>query len=153
MAGYFYRRIVTGEQMRAGKEGSGNFDASFNDADMDATALERREEKVRAQFWDKLKRVAGRLPFVDDLVAAYYCSMDVDTPLKVRATLLGALAYFILPIDIVPDFIFGIGYGDDAAVLAAAISLVSAHIRPIHRLAAAKALGKDLRQDDTTGTA
>jgi uncharacterized membrane protein YkvA (DUF1232 family) len=139
--------------MRAGKDGTGNFDASFNDTEGDASSLERREKKVRAEFWDKLKSVAGRLPFVDDLVAAYYCSMDVDTPLKVRATLLGALAYFILPIDIVPDFIAGVGYGDDAAVLAAAISLVSAHIRPIHRLAAAKALGKDLPEDDTTGAA
>lgn len=144
--------------MRAGRDGSGDFDASFSDASFtdkegDVSSLERREQKVRAEFWDKLKRVAGRLPFVDDLVAAYYCSMDADTPLKVRATLLGALAYFILPIDIVPDFIAGIGYGDDAAVLAAAISLVSAHIRPIHRLAAAKVLGKDLPEDDTTGTA
>lgn len=144
--------------MRFGRDGTGDFDASFSDASFndtegDVSSLERREQKVRAEFWDKLKRVAGRLPFVDDLVAAYYCSMDVDTPLKVRATLLGALAYFILPIDIVPDFIAGVGYGDDAAVLAAAISLVSAHIRPTHRLAAAKALGKDLPGDDTTGAA
>ncbi len=139
--------------MRAGRDGTGDFDASFSDAEGDVSSLERREQKVRAEFWDKLKRVAGRLPFVDDLVAAYYCSMDVDTPLKVRATLLGALAYFILPIDIVPDFIAGVGYGDDAAVLAAAISLVSAHIRPTHRLAAAKALGKDLPGDDTTDAA
>ena len=75
--------------MRAGKDGTGNFDASFNHTEGDASSLERREKKVRAEFWDKLKSVAGRLPFVDDLVAAYYCSMDVDTPLKVRATLLG----------------------------------------------------------------
>ncbi len=139
--------------MRAGKNDAGNFDASFNDAEMDESALERRERKVRAEFWDKLKRVAGKLPFVDDLVAAYYCAMDTDTPLKVRATLLGALAYFILPIDIVPDFIAGIGFGDDAAVLAAAISLVSTHITPTHRVAAAKALGKDVTGEDTTGTA
>lgn len=139
--------------MSAGKDGTGNFGASFNDAPRDDSALERREKKVRSEFWDKLKRVAGRLPFVDDLVAAYYCSMDANTPLKVRATLLGALAYFILPIDIVPDFIAGIGYGDDAAVLAAAISLVSAHIKPVHRIAAAKALGKDVPEDDTTTTA
>ncbi len=139
--------------MRSGKDGTGNYDASFNDADMDESALERRERKVRAEFWNKLKRVAGKLPFVDDLVAAYYCAMDTDTPLKVRATLLGALAYFILPFDIVPDFIAGIGYGDDAAVLAAAISLVSAHIKPTHRVAAAKALGKDMTGEDPTGTA
>lgn len=139
--------------MRAGKDGTGDFDASFEDAKFEESVLERHEKKVRAEFWDKLKSVAGRLPFVDDLVAAYYCSMDANTPLKVRATLLGALAYFILPIDIVPDFIAGVGYGDDAAVLAAAISLVSAHITQTHRLAAAKVLGKDLPEDDKTGVA
>jgi uncharacterized membrane protein YkvA (DUF1232 family) len=139
--------------MRAGKNGTGNFDASFDDADMDESSLELREKKVRAEFWDKLKSVAGKLPFVDDLVAAYYCAMDTDTPLKVRATLLGALGYFILPFDIVPDFIVGIGYGDDAAVLAAAISMVAAYIKPAHRMAAAKALDKDFTGEDTTGTA
>lgn len=139
--------------MRAGKDDAGNYDASFDAVEGDHSALVRREQKVRAQFWDKLKRVAGRLPFVDDLVAAYYCSMDTDTPLKVRATLLGALAYFILPFDMVPDIIAGIGFGDDAAVLAAAISLVSAHIKPTHRIAAAKALGKDSPEDDTTPAA
>ena len=139
--------------MNSGKTPAGSFGDPLNDAGdagVDETALVKREEKVRAQFWDKLKRVAGKLPFVDDLVAAYYCSMDLQTPLKVRATLLGALAYFILPFDLVPDFIAGIGFGDDAAVLAAAISLVSAHIKPEHRDAAAKALGKDMPEDDGT---
>ncbi|MHA1164290.1 MAG: YkvA family protein [Alphaproteobacteria bacterium] len=139
--------------MSFGKDQTGGFgdtlnDDSLNDASVDERALVVREQKVRAQFWDKLKRVAGKIPFVDDLVAAYYCSMDVQTPLKVRATLLGALAYFILPIDLVPDFIAGVGFGDDAAVLAAAISLVSAHIKPKHRADAARALDKPPPEDN-----
>lgn len=127
---------------------TGEFGAHRDDGGRDLIRITRREEKVRNEFWGKLKRVAGRLPFVDDLVASYYCAMDTRTPLKVRATLLGALAYFILPIDLVPDFIAGLGYGDDAAVLATAIALVSSHIRPAHRAAAAKALGKDAPEDD-----
>mgnify|MGYP000284795672 CR=1 FL=1 len=130
------------------RDNGGEFDASFEGEIRDDSRLARREEKVRSEFWDKLKRVAGRLPFVDDLVASYYCAMDAATPLKVRATLLGALAYFILPIDLIPDFIVGLGYGDDAAILAAALALVSNHIKPVHRIAAARALGKDLPEDD-----
>ena len=130
------------------RDETGGFEASFDGEAPDNTRLARREQKVRNEFWDKLKRVAGRLPFVDDLTASYYCAMDTATPLKVRATLLGALAYFILPIDLVPDFIAGLGFGDDAAVLAAALALVSNHIKPVHRIAAAKALGKELPADE-----
>lgn len=128
--------------MAARDNGTESFDASFSADPMDEAAMERREQKVRRDFWGKFRRVAAHIPFADDLVAAYYCAMDVNTPLKVRGTLLGALAYFILPIDVVPDFIAGFGFTDDAAVLAAAISMVSRHISPLHRAAAARALGK-----------
>lgn len=110
-----------------------------------------REEKVRAEFWGKLKRFAGRVPFVEDAIAAYYCALDPETPLRVRGTLLGALAYFILPIDIVPDFILGVGFTDDAAVIAMAIRLVSQHIKPVHRVAASRALGKGAHHDMEVG--
>ncbi len=106
--------------------------------------LDSQERTVRTQFWDKLRRFAGRIPFVDDLVAAYYCALDTETPLRVRGMLFGALAYFIMPFDAVPDVIAGLGLTDDAAVLAAVVSLVSGHIQPRHRAAAAKALGKEL---------
>ena len=114
-------------------------------------AVATREEKVRARFWDKFRRVAGKIPFTDDLVAAYYCALDTETPLRVRGMLLGALAYFILPTDAVPDIIAGVGFTDDAAVLAAVVSLVSQHIKPRHRVAAARALDKDI--PDETGAA
>src|SRR4029078_9786646 len=103
-----------------------------------------RERKVRRDFWSKLKRCAGMVPFVEDLVAAYYCALDPATPTRVRGMLLAALAYFILPLDIVPDLIVGLGFADDAALLPAVVGLVSAHITPIHRAAAARALDKEL---------
>ena len=93
----------------------------------------RAERKVRAEFLPKLKRVLGRVPFAEDLLAAYYAVLDRRTPLAVRATLAGALAYFILPFDIVPDFIVGLGYTDDAAVLFAALRGVAGAIEPRHR--------------------
>jgi uncharacterized membrane protein YkvA (DUF1232 family) len=64
----------------------------------------------------------------------------------VKAALLGALAYFVLPIDLIPDILPVLGYADDAAVLAAALRLVASHIRPEHREAARQALARGLDQ-------
>lgn len=107
-------------------------------------AFAEREQRVRRDFWAKLKRFAARVPFVDDIVAAYYCALDPSTPLRVRGMLLAALAYFILPTDMIPDFIGGLGFADDIALLTAVTGLVSAHITPVHRAAAARALDKEL---------
>jgi uncharacterized membrane protein YkvA (DUF1232 family) len=93
-------------------------------------------------FWRKLRRVAASIPFAEDLLAAYYCAFDRDTPLPVKATLVGALAYFVLPVDAIPDVLPVIGFTDDAAVLAIAINLVAGHILPVHREAARDALAK-----------
>ena len=92
--------------------------------------IERNEERVRAGFWAKMTRVAASIPFAADLLSAYYCTRDPKTPLKVRAVLLAALAYFVVPTDMIPDFLAGLGFTDDAAVLMAAIGLISAHLKP-----------------------
>ena len=102
------------------------------------------EQRVRRDFWAKLKRFAGNLPFVEDAVAAYFCALDPATPMRVRGMLLATLAYFILPVDIVPDIILGLGFVDDAALLTAVIGMVATNITPTHRAAAARALGKEL---------
>ena len=73
-----------------------------------------------AKFWRKLRGVVARIPFAEDLLAAYYCAFDRATPLHVKATLVGAIAYFVLPVDAIPDVLPVIGFTDDAAVLAAA---------------------------------
>ena len=97
-------------------------------------------ERVEKSFWRKLARVAGRIPFAEDLVAAYYCAVDSTTPTRVRGILLAALAYFVLPADVIPDFITGLGFTDDATVLATTLGIVSSYIKPTHRAAARKAL-------------
>jgi uncharacterized membrane protein YkvA (DUF1232 family) len=101
-----------------------------------ADRLARDQESVRKRFWGKFKRVAARLPFAEDLLSAYYCAFDLRTPRHVQAALLGAIAYFILPFDFIPDMLPVLGFTDDAAVLATAIRLVSAHITSEHRDAA-----------------
>ncbi len=100
------------------------------------------DDALKRNFWRKLKRVAARIPFAEELLAAYYCAFDKDTPLAVKATLVAAIAYFILPVDAIPDVLPVIGFTDDAAVLATAIKLVANNIRPAHREAAHNALVK-----------
>src|SRR3954451_11135714 len=105
-----------------------------------AERLAQDREGVRRRFWSKLKRVAAHLPFAEDLLAAYYCAFDKETPRHVQAALLGAIAYFILPFDFVPDMLPVLGFSDDAAVLATALRMVVSHITPEHRDAARAAL-------------
>lgn len=107
---------------------------------VDADETGRREKRVRLEFWRTAKRAARYVPFMDELVAAYYCALDPKTPFRVRGTLLAALAYFVLPLDFIPDFLLGFGFTDDVAVLTAAITAIRTHIKPVHRTAARKAL-------------
>ena len=102
------------------------------------------EERVRQGFWPKAKRVAARLPFAEDLLAAYYCAFDRATPLQVKAALVGALAYFVLPADAMPDILPALGYTDDALVLVTALRMVSSHMRDAHHEAARQALARNL---------
>jgi uncharacterized membrane protein YkvA (DUF1232 family) len=94
------------------------------------------DDGFRRRFWRKARRVAASVPFSEELLAAYYCAFDRETPLPVKASLVGALAYFVLPADAIPDMLPVLGFTDDAAVLAATIKLVASHIRPEHRDAA-----------------
>ena len=85
------------------------------------------------RFWQKVRRVIARVPFAEDLLAAYFCALDRDTPTYVRGVLLGAIAYFVLPADMIPDVLAPLGFTDDASVIAAAITAVGSHLQPRHR--------------------
>lgn len=100
----------------------------------------RREQRVREKFWKTAKKAARRVPFMDEVVAAYFCALDPKTPHRVRGILLAALAYFVLPLDFIPDFVLGIGFGDDIAVLMTALRAVRSNITDAHRDAARRAL-------------
>lgn len=97
------------------------------------------------RLWRKLVRVAARIGFADQLVAAWYCARDPATPMHVRAVLLGALGYFLLPADMVPDIIAGIGFTDDASVIAAVLTTFARNITEGHREAARRRLDELLR--------
>ncbi|MDP2619777.1 MAG: YkvA family protein [Hyphomicrobiales bacterium] len=106
----------------------------------------RNEARVKRDFWSKVKRYLGRIPFAEDLLAAYYCATDGETPIRAKGLLFAALAYFILPTDFIPDFLAGLGFSDDATVLMMAVAMIRSHMKPEHRHAARKALD-DLEKD------
>ena len=122
---------------------SEGFSASFSREEMEAIRKSLRDEaKFGADFMARLKRVAKRIPFAEDLLAAWFCARDPATPRRVRMTLLAALGYFVLPIDALPDIMPLLGFTDDAAVIAAAIAAVAGSITIEHRERARKAMAE-----------
>ena len=97
------------------------------------------------RLWRKLVRVLARIGFADSLLSAWYCAVDAKTPTRVRGVLLGAIGYFVLPADAIPDIMAGIGFTDDASVLMAVIATVAQHITPEHRERARERLDDLLR--------
>jgi len=93
----------------------------------------RDEARFGSEFIGRLKRVAKRIPFAEDLLAAWVCTRDPSTPRRVKLTLLAAIGYFVLPLDAVPDVMPLLGFTDDAAVIAAALAAVTGSITPQHR--------------------
>ena len=113
----------------------------------------RDKARVEKGFWTKVRRTLGRVPFLEEAVAAYYCAIDSETPIQVKAVLMGALAYFVLPADMIPDIIAWLGFIDDAAVLTMAIRSVEPHIKERHRRQARETIaGNATESPGATGT-
>jgi uncharacterized membrane protein YkvA (DUF1232 family) len=112
----------------------------------DFATLARRvaddESELRRKFWRKLKREVASVPFLEDVLTAHYCAFDRNTPIHVKAMLVGAIVYFVAPDDLIPDYLPIIGFADDAAVLGMAIKLMSSHIKPEHREAARRTVAR-----------
>jgi uncharacterized membrane protein YkvA (DUF1232 family) len=105
-------------------------------------ALTGRDAEVKAKFFPKLTRVLAHVPYAEEFVAAYYCAFDRATPLKAKGILVGALAYFILPFDAIPDVLLGLGLTDDLAAIVAALSVVRAHVTAEHRARARETVAR-----------
>ena len=105
------------------------------------------EQRVARGFWPKMQRVAALVPFASEALAVWYCARDEETPVAAKGMMLAALAYFVMPVDAIPDFIAGIGYTDDAAVFMAMLALVGKNLKPRHR-AQARAAVERLREPD-----
>ena len=98
------------------------------------------ETRVAHGFWPKIRRTDARIPFAGEALSVWFAARDPETPATAKGLMLGALAYFVMPIDAIPDVFAGIGFTDDAAVITALIALLGANIKGRHRDAAAEAL-------------
>src|SRR5262245_684326 len=105
-------------------------------AAMNDERFKRDEATVLREFWGKFQTFAESLQLAEDLLTSDYCASDRATPSHVRFALIGALAYFISPLDILPDLLPLLGLTDDAAVLAGVVRVVWGNIKPEHRDAA-----------------
>ncbi|WP_339635461.1 YkvA family protein [uncultured Sneathiella sp.] len=117
-----------------------------NDEDIsafDETKLQSDKRLVMRDFAQKLRKNIGRIPFSEDVTASFYCAVDGKSPAFVKAVLFGALAYFIMPADVIPDFLAGVGFTDDASVLMAAMATVQKYINDEHREKARTFLEKE----------
>lgn len=84
-------------------------------------------------FLNETRRFIGYVPFTKDAVAMYFCMIDSRTPFYAKGVIAAALAYFLSPVDAIPDVIAGIGFTDDASAIATALATVNAHITDEHR--------------------
>jgi len=100
------------------------------------------EARVRSGFRDKMIRFAAKIPFAGDVAALYLASRDPATPLRTKALMLAGLSYFVIPTDAIPDIFLGVGFTDDAAVIAALVALAGSAIKPRHRQMARAWLAK-----------
>ena len=123
------------------KQTSDPFDIPIIPLPVIAITQARHARIVREGFWKKMLKTAGRVPFAEDLAAAYFCVIDPKTPSRVRGVLLVALAWFVLPATVMPEFLIIAGLTDDAAVLALTIGMVRKHIKEHHYVRARAALG------------
>lgn len=118
----------------------------------DPAKLRRDEARVDRGFWRKLRRHGRRVPFLKDAVAAWYCARDPATPIQVKAVLMGALAYFVMPVDMLPDIVLWLGFTDDATVLLAAYQAISSHVKDRHRDQARAAIDRLAPEEDASET-
>ena len=81
-------------------------------------------------FWEKVKNVAktAGIKIIYEALKLFITQFGDKVPAWARAVIWGALGYFILPLDLIPDVMPGVGFVDDGGVLAAAMGLISKYI-------------------------
>ena len=82
------------------------------------------------KLWEKVKRFAAAAgkEAIEKVLWLYFALQKPETPKWAKTVIVGALSYFILPFDSVPDLLPAVGYTDDVGMLVAALATVSAYI-------------------------
>ncbi len=105
-------------------------------------AIDVNKEYSDSSFWSKVKqfaKAAGK-EVIEKALWLYYAAKGPQTPAWAKAIIYGALAYFIMPLDAIPDTIPVVGFTDDLGALAAAVASVSMYIDEDVKKEAAKKL-------------
>ena len=114
---------------------------AYNESAHLPAVIARHARIVERGFWPKLLKLAGRIPFAEDLAAAYFCVLDPTTPGRVKGVLLAALAWFVLPASLMPEFLIVLGFTDEIAIMAIVVRMVRKHLKERHYVRARAALG------------
>lgn len=96
------------------------------------------QARVEGNFWPKFKRVCARVPGAADILALYYYMASGMAPVKHKLAIVATLAYFIMPIDAIPDFLGPLGYTDDVAAAMGLIAFIGSGIMAPYRRHARK---------------
>lgn len=105
------------------------------------------EERVEKGFLPKIRKMATKIPFAADALSVWWAARDPETPVAAKGMMLAALAYFVMPVDAIPDILPAIGFTDDAAVFAALVAILGKTLKPRHK-EAAQAFLQRLSHDD-----
>lgn len=90
----------------------------------------KKIEYSESNFWDKVKnfsKSAGK-EVIGKALQLYYVLQEDNVPLKIKTTIYGALAYFISPIDVIPDVVPIFGFADDLGIIVASLAAVSLYV-------------------------
>lgn len=111
------------------------------------------QRRVEEDFWPKLKRVAAEVPGVSDLLALYYYMNSDQAPFQHKVAVVATLAYFIMPVDALPDFFGALGYTDDLAVALGLIRFIGSEKMQPYRKYARRWLKGELSGEASQGGA
>jgi uncharacterized membrane protein YkvA (DUF1232 family) len=89
-------------------------------------------EYVEERLWMKLEKFGRKLSFANDIIALYKYLIDSTVSWHRKAIIVGALVYFIVPVDSIPDIAPLIGYMDDLGVITAVLKFMGSELIPYY---------------------
>jgi uncharacterized membrane protein YkvA (DUF1232 family) len=98
----------------------------------DHESFSKGTDYIEENLWEKVERVGKKISFTKDIKALFKYFRDKDVPWYRKTIIVGALIYFILPIDTIPDFSPFIGYLDDLGVITAVLKYLGKEIIPYY---------------------
>jgi len=116
---------------------------AINDVAKDLEKNPSKIEEILDALPRKLNETSGKIPFAEQILAIFYAVKDPKTPIKAKTMLAAALAYFIVPTDLIPDFVIGFGFTDDFAVLTMVLRHLSTTVTNDHHELARRRLQSD----------